>query len=226
MFKEKSGLNLKKIFILGAGGFAKEVFMLVKDINSITPTYEFGGFVDINPERNKLNIAGADFEILDQKIFLDNYGSKEDSICLAIGVGNPVVLEKISKTFNKFIFPNLIHPKSHLDSELNILGKGNIITAGCVFTVDIKVGSFNIFNLNTTLGHDSVIADGNVINPGCNLSGGINIGSFNLIGTGATILQNLKIGSHSILGAGAVLVSDIESKKMALGVPAKVIKDL
>ena len=37
---------MKKIVIVGAGGFGREVEWLIKSINQVNPTYEMIGFVD------------------------------------------------------------------------------------------------------------------------------------------------------------------------------------
>lgn len=45
------------------------------------------------------------------------------------------------------------------------------------------------------------------------------------IGYGAQIMSGVTIGSHSIIGAGAVVTHDIPQYSVAVGVPARVIKD-
>lgn len=217
---------MKAIYVLGAGGFAKEVWFLINEINKIKPQYVFKGFIDEMLKADSLNVGDNTFDVIDKDIFLDRADANKENINIAVGIGNPQVIRRITQDFSGYVFPNLIHPGCYGYFDSIKLGQGNIITAGCNFTVNIKIGSFNIFNLNTTVGHDCVIKDFNIINPGVNLSGGLVIGSCNLIGTGAAILQNLKIGSESIIGAGAVLTKDLESRKLAVGVPAKTIKDL
>ena len=50
-------------------------------------------------------------------------------------------------------FPNIIDPSVQM-SERITMGKGNIICAGNILTVDIALGDFNIINLDCTVGHD------------------------------------------------------------------------
>ncbi|MBY0452732.1 MAG: hypothetical protein K2P92_06825 [Bdellovibrionaceae bacterium] len=217
----------RPIYILGSGGFAKEVWLLIQVINENSPEFEFKGFIDlVTPENQNVKIGSNQFPILNEADFLATYQKTASDICLAVGMGQPRLIKKVTDRFKGFTFPNLFHPLStrHFDSLQ--IGEGNIITAGSQFTVNINVGSFNIFNLNMTLGHDSVIENCNVFNPGCNISGGVRIGSENLIGTGSAILQNLKVGAGSILGAGAVLTENLADLSLAVGVPAKVIKTL
>jgi sugar O-acyltransferase (sialic acid O-acetyltransferase NeuD family) len=214
---------MKDIYILGSGGFAKEVHFLIKEINrnSATPIYNFKAFIDVTKE-SKLFIGDKSYPIIEEESFL-LLPSKE--ICLAIGIGNPKALARLCpKLSGKYSFPNLISPTAIYDQASVKFGEGNIISSGCIFTVDIKVDSFNIFNLNTTVGHDTEIGSFNVINPGANISGGVHIGNCNLIGTNATILQNIRINSNSILGASSLLLKDLDSNLLAVGCPAKAIK--
>ena len=46
------------------------------------------------------------------------------------------------------------------------------------------------------------------------------------IGRGATILDGVTIGSNSVIGAGAVVTKDIPDHCVAVGVPARVIKQI
>lgn len=45
------------------------------------------------------------------------------------------------------------------------------------------------------------------------------------VGYGAQIMSGVTIGSHSIIGAGAVVTHNIPEYSVAVGVPARVIKD-
>ncbi|WP_339625065.1 acetyltransferase [uncultured Winogradskyella sp.] len=210
---------IKDIYIIGSGGFAKEVYYLIDAINSKNLTYNVCGFIAKNDtEQNPI----FGIPIINESDFLKHQSSAN----LAIGIGDPQIIKKLKSVYANYNFPNLIHPGFNGYVNEIELGYGNIITAGCNFTCAIKIGDLNIFNLNVTLGHDAVIGDCNVINPGVNLSGGITIGDHNLIGSGATVLQNLTIGSNSILGANSLLTKNLASNKLAIGLPAKPIKDL
>ncbi len=55
--------------------------------------------------------------------------------------------------------------------------------------------------------------------------GCIEVGDNVFIGSGTTILYDVKIGSNVIIGAGSVVTKDIPDGSIAVGVPAKVISD-
>lgn len=209
-----------RYYILGSGGFAKEVYFLAKEC--LDDTYIFGGFIDFKPSAKSVVVRGHSENVIDEDFFLKNI-KPSSNVNIYHGIGDPTLLEKLSIKFKDYIFPNLIHPNFIGDIISIHFGKGNIITAGCIFTVDIVVGSHNIFNLGTTLGHDSIIGDFNVFNPGANISGGVHINSGNLFGTNCTVLQMLQIGSKNIIGASTLANKNVYDNSIIIGVPGKVI---
>ncbi|WP_271856137.1 NeuD/PglB/VioB family sugar acetyltransferase [Patiriisocius marinus] len=209
------------IYIVGAGGAAKEIYHLINSINIETPTYIVKGFVDIS-KADTLNVAGKEFEIINEKSFLSNFSEK---VHVVFAIADTKRLKQIVSEYishENFIFPNLIHPKVHIDDSVK-MSKANIISEACVFTVDISIGSYNYFNRGVHVGHDCNIESYNVINPCAVISGSVKIDDEVFIGTNATVLQNLNIGKKATIGAGAVVVKDVKGNTLVVGVPAKEI---
>lgn len=207
---------MNEIFIIGAGGFAKEVYSLLKDFG----VYKIGGFIDINPLSNDIKIGNDNVSIINEEKFLSEY--KNVNVC--IGTGYPKVIKKIIDKYQNYVFPNIIHPSFIGNKDSILIGYGNIITAGVIFTTDIKIGNFNVFNLGCTVGHDCEILNGNVFNPKTNISGNCYIKNNNLFGVGSSILEKLSVGDNNIIGGGAVIITDINNDSTYVGVPAKKIK--
>lgn len=205
---------MKKLVIVGNGGFAKEVEWLVERINAVTPTWNFMGFID--NDSNNPKVIGDDKYVL----------SYEEELYVSIAIGTSAIRRKIYSSYKEnpnIIFPNLIDP-SVLISDRVSFGEGNIICAGSILTVDITIGNCNIINLDCTIGHDAILRNFVTINPSVNVSGNATIGSGSNIGTGTQIIQGLSIGDNSIVGAGAVVNTDLPANCTAVGIPAKVIK--
>jgi sugar O-acyltransferase (sialic acid O-acetyltransferase NeuD family) len=208
---------MNKIYIIGASGFAKEVYCLLRDIN----TYEIGGFIDKNPINKNLKIGDDTIEIIDEDFFLENF--KNCFVC--IGIGSPKIINIIVNKYKNYVFPNIIHPSFIGNNKSIFFGIGNVITAGVIFTTNIKIGSFNIFNINMTLGHDSIIGDENVFNPSTNISGNNKIGNSNLFGVGSISLENMEIGDNNIIGASALITKNVNNNGVYMGIPSKLIKN-
>ena len=210
---------MKKIAIVGAGGFAREILTLINDINKVTPLYEVVGFVDSGKSNtiHGLPVIGDDAEI----------NATKEPFSLVIAVGEPHLKEKIHRKFtNPLIsFPTLIHPSVIIgDKGSVIIGKGCIICAGNILTTDIKLHKFVTLNLACTVGHDTEIADYSSFMPSVNISGEVNVGKGVYVGTGAKIINQVEIGEGTIVGAGAVVAKSLPANCTAVGVPAKPIK--
>ncbi len=203
------------LWILGAGGFAKEVCWLAR----ATGKFNVRGFFDLSGGYETV-IGNISYPVLPEGAI----ATLKKGSALAIGSGDPHVIAKLSARYKEeWPFPNLIHPTMTGDEHGVTMGIGNIITSNTMFTTAIRIGSFNVFNLTCTIGHDCIIGDANVINPSANISGSVTIGNNNLIGTNATVLQGLNIGDDCRIGAGSVVTKDVASGLTVVGVPAKTL---
>jgi sugar O-acyltransferase (sialic acid O-acetyltransferase NeuD family) len=204
---------MKDLAIIGAGDFGREVALLVHQLNKAQPTWNLVGFYDDNLPKGsrvfKLPVLGG-------------VGDIKNDPSLVVGISNPKVKKSIVEKLagQGFDFPSLISPSCEVGDPDNFLGKGCIITAGCILTVNITIGDFVIINLATTVGHDAHIGDFTSIMPHCSISGGAKIGSECYFGTGSSILQNLSIGDGSIIGAGAVITKSFPANAKLIGLPA------
>jgi acetyltransferase-like isoleucine patch superfamily enzyme len=61
---------------------------------------------------------------------------------------------------------------------------------------------------------------------GMNTKGPLDLGSNCWLGARVTLLDGVTVGEHTTLGAGAVVTSDIPANSIAVGVPARVVKQL
>ncbi|MCQ4139025.1 MULTISPECIES: acetyltransferase [unclassified Chryseobacterium] len=210
---------MKKIAIIGAGGFGREVKMLIDQINEKSPEYEIIGFYDDKEHQEFINGIPYLGKI-------ENINSFTQHLSLAIAIGDPLTKKKILNTIkNQNIeFPNLIHPSVIIGKDNVVLGKGNIICAGSIITVDIIIEDFVILNLACTVGHDTQIKNFCSFMPTVNISGEVVINENVYVGTGAKIINLLEIGENSIIGAGAVVAKNIPANCTAVGIPAKPIK--
>lgn len=213
--------ELKKLYIVGAGGFGREVLWLVHRINASVLTWDVVGFIDDNKELH--GKTQDNYPILGGCNYLAELNEEVWVICsIASAKAKKNVIDRISKIDN-VKYAMLIDP-SVIMSERVVIGNGTIICAGTIITVDIQIGAHVILNLDCTVGHDAIVEDYVTIYPSVNISGNTIIGESSELGTGCQIIQGKKVGRQSIIGAGAVVVRDIPDKCTAVGIPAKPIK--
>ena len=113
------------------------------------------------------------------------------------------------------------------DCPQNIhLGKEVFINAGCKFQAQggIYIGDKSLIGHNTiiaTINHDVFPENRRDLIPKR-----VIIGKNVWIGSGSIILPGVSIGDNAIIGAGSVVTKDIPKNSIAVGNPAKVIKNI
>ena len=210
---------MKQIAIFGAGGFGREVKMLIDQINAVEKIWEFIGYFDDD-------FTHAKVPAKEQLGGMERLNAHEEQLFLVLAIGNPVVKRKIhSKITNaKIQYPTLIHPNVVAGTSNVSIGEGCIICAGNILTVDLRIGNHVILNLACTVGHDTIIGNYCSFMPGVNISGEVDIKEAVYVGTGAKIINQLEIGLNTIVGAGAVVSKSLPENCTAVGIPAKPIK--
>ncbi len=211
---------MKNIVIVGAGGFGREVKIIIDDINKVNSDYKFLGFYDDNIDKG-LMVNG--FPVLGT---INDLNNLKEEIFVALGVGEPrTKMNLVNLLSNKNLkFTTLIHPSSIISSDEVNIGKGTIICAGTIITCNIQIKDFVTINLMCTVGHDTLIKDYCSFMPSVNVSGEVEVQECVYVGTGAKIINRLQIGKNTIVGAGAVVSKSLPENCTAVGIPAKPIK--
>ena len=207
------------IGIFGTSGFAREVADIVVAVGD-------------RPVFVARDRAEADAWAFEGEVILEGEVGRDPAMAYAIGIGDNAVRERVAGRFGELSFPTLIHPSATFGTgqrEAVEAGRGTIVCAGVRFTNNIRVGSFGIFNLNATIGHDCVIEDFVNVSPGAAISGNVHLAARCWIGTGAAVNQGsneakLRIGADTVIGSGAVVVKDCDEAGIYVGIPARRIK--
>ncbi len=131
-----------------------------------------------------------------------------------------------------------IHPEAFVAETAVIIGdveikKGANIWYGAVLrgdTCKLIVGENTSIQDNCVVHSEAgtvfEIKDHCIVGHQAMLHGPGTVGSSTTIGIGAKILQGANVGNGCIIGAGAVVTKDIRDNVMALGIPARIKKEL
>lgn len=206
---------MKEVVIIGAGGFGKEVLFLARRSGR-----NVKGFLDDTPSLQGNIVMGV--PILGGVANWVDY--KECDFVVAIGspLGKWKIVEELGLGHDKPSFATLIDPSAIVGEGCEV-GEGAVICAGVVCTVDVLIGKHVHINLNSTVGHGTIVGDMSTVSPQVAISGGVLLGARCSIGTAASIREKLTLGDECVVGMGGVLVKNIESKSIVMGNPAKEI---
>ncbi|MEL4242485.1 acetyltransferase [Shewanella xiamenensis] len=208
---------MKKLIVVGGGGFAKEVIWLANDCG-----YHVYGVLDDNTLVHGKRIL--DVPILG---YVSDWASYSDCEFI-VAIGSPrtrkLVVEKMN-TLGIPEFATLVHP-TVIKSNQVTFDIGCMVCAGMVFTVEITVGKHCIFNINGTVGHETQVGDYVTIAPIVAISGNVNLQDCVEVGTGASIRQGVTLSKGAMLGMGGVLTKNIPENYIYAGNPAKPLKEL
>ncbi len=217
-------MTKRKLVIVGAGGFAREVKWLASDITAAADGdagFDFVGYVV--SDTSKVSEYDSADEILGDFGWLRDNPDRFD--CLAMGIGNArprlEVADELEAEYGADYWPSMVHPSAHFDRASARLGHGVQICANVIGTVNLVFEPFAMVNLACTMGHEAVLRRACTLNPTVNISGGVDIGAGALVGTGAQILQYLTVGDGAIVGGGAVVTKNVAPGVLVVGAPAR-----
>lgn len=208
-------MKVKKLCIVGAGGFGREVLSSFKDSFVLAGKAIEDNVVFLDDNSNLKNRKVAGINVIQTPDFIpSNYD-------VVIAIGDSQIRERIVTMLPKETnYTTLIHPTAIILDQTKI-GLGSIITAGCIITCNISIGKHSILNLHTTIGHDCQIGNFLTTAPGVHISGDCNFGNCINLGTNSSVKQGLKICDDVTIGMGGVAVKDILTKGTYIGNPLK-----
>jgi sugar O-acyltransferase (sialic acid O-acetyltransferase NeuD family) len=202
------------MILAGAGGFAKEVFEIIKENNQ---TQGLQVYVD---KEYKSDQQFYSYPIINDTNVLKNHFRNDNSF--VIGIGNPKSrLDFTQRLINLGGQPfSLISPNAELGSQNVSIGEGTVILGGARVSNSVTINQGSIVYYNAVIAHDCKIGDFVEISPSATILGNVTIGDLTQIGANATILPNVTIGKNVIVGAGTVVTKNIEDNSIVVGNPA------
>lgn len=205
---------MKKVFIVGGDGFARECHSNLNVMKRDDPSIEFGGFLGHGGYGHTVNYKHLQEFYLGEE---SDHTFKEDEYVI-IGAGYPDLRRKIYNDLKKrnVRFFNLILGK--YGSSVTF-GEANI-SVYTSLTVNTKIGNGNVFNGAVIVGHDTEIGDFNFFGPRSSVLGTVKIGNDNIIGTNAVILPHAKIGNNNKVAPLSAVYKGCRHNCYMLGNPA------
>lgn len=208
------------LFIVGAGGFGREVFSMIRALNGSDGMPQIAGFIDDNPFAADLkNLEALGSQIVGS---IDDLVRRTEPFSAVLAVGSAVDREHIASLLahSPVTYPVLVHPQSTIGCDVH-LSEGVVVAAGSRLSTNIQVGRHVQIDQNAAIGHDCELGDFSRLNPQACVSGAVTIGRRAMIGANAIVLQGLKVGDDARVGAGAVVTHSVDPDTTVMGVPAR-----
>ena len=209
----------RSIAIVGAGGHARSVANVIFSL----PEYRLVSFLD-TPLTKREEIFGVPvIELPEPMSGLPGL----DVECIAFGRGNNFLRSKRMDQMASFgiPFPALIHPGAHVGHDVEV-GAGTMVMPGAILNVSARIGRGCVINTGSIVEHGTLVGDFSNIAPGAAVASNVRLGSHVFIGIGATVNGGLTIGDNTVVGAGAAVVKDLEPGILAVGVPARRLREV
>jgi sugar O-acyltransferase (sialic acid O-acetyltransferase NeuD family) len=106
------------------------------------------------------------------------------------------------------------------------IGLGSQLFPGSIVNAGAELGVNVIVNSGAIVEHDCIIGAHAHVATGARLASTVQVGEGAHIGAGATVRQCIAIGAGAIVGAGAVVVKDVPPYTVAVGVPARLLRQV
>ena len=196
---------MKKVYIIGTGGFAAELTEYINDNNKKESNkIEIQGYFDINNKNYKIYNFEAPFLGEEEKYTFP----KNATIYLA--VGDNLIRKRIIDYFknNSINFGTFIHHSCIVSSSATI-HSGNILCPNIIIGPNVILEKNNLINYKTAIPHDCQIGESNVFSPNVNITGYTIIGNNNFFGISSSSIPNIKIGNNNKIQAGLTVDRNI-----------------
>jgi len=208
---------VKRLIIVGAGGFGREVLQWAIDAGYDCGEWRIRGFLDDDPR------ALAAFPQVQLPIIsgIAACAPRPDDF-YACGLGLPALkrtcISRVLANGGRFI--TIVHPTAQLGANARI-GCGCVICPGAVLTCDVRLGDFVTVNCQATVGHDARIGTWSTLNGHCDVTGRVHLGEGVLMGSHASVIPGVCVGDWAVIGAGSVAMFQVRPHTTVIGVPAR-----
>lgn len=208
----------KRLLIVGAGGFGREVLAWAEDVANAAdrPPWSDVAFLDGDP--NALDGYRVDNQIVGDP---DTHAPSGDEV-FACAIGDPAAKLRVCRSLRDrgARFTTLVHPTAMVGPRCR-LGEGVVLCPQATLTVDVTLGDFVALNARAGVGHDAVLGDGCTVSAYCDITGRCRLGEGVFLGSHAAMLPGSTAGEYARVAAGSVVYRRVAPHATVSGAPAK-----
>jgi sugar O-acyltransferase (sialic acid O-acetyltransferase NeuD family) len=208
------------VVIVGAGGFARELKLLLPDCLSESE-YRFKGFLGkdqgVGPDETVRQLTLGDPE--------EYRPQPNDRFVLAIGSMDHRrrVVESIVERGGRFV--TMIHPLAFVASTAQ-LGEGVVIYPYAVVSNEAELQDYAKLNYYASVGHNSRVGKYCLLAPYATVNGFSVLEDEVFMSTHTTVAPVLHVGQRTKLSANSALMVDASPDSFVFGVPGKCVRQV
>lgn len=210
------------LVIIGTGGHARELHAIVEALENQAPDeFSMVGWLDSNTAQHGQQVHGL--PVRGGLEWLQGHPEVE----VVVGIGAPAVRRRVTRQVQALgheRFATLVHPSAVVGQRVK-LGAGAVVCPGVIVTADAQLGAHVHLNTGCVVTHDDVLGDFSTVSPRAVVAGNVILGEGVEVGMNASIIQGRRIGAWSVIGAQGCVIDDLPANVIAVGAPAKVIKE-
>jgi len=207
--------DVRRILIVGAGGFGREVLEWTV---AAWPSAQqkIAGFLSADLDDKLLPQLPI---VADPDDFTPLPG---DGLLLAIGI--PDIRRRVAESLGArgANFLTLIHPTAIVAKSATI-GTGSVLCPHAIVSDSASTGRCALLNYFSSVGHDASMGDFAVLSPYAALGGGSRLAEDGFLGMHAAIAPRRTVGRGSRVSANSVAMTDAAPFSLVYGVPGRVV---
>jgi sugar O-acyltransferase (sialic acid O-acetyltransferase NeuD family) len=207
---------MKDLYIVGAGGFGREVYAWLLDLPECNVEWKICGFLDDNLQaldgfKYAPGVVArvSDFQPASNDLFVCAIGARAHKRRVCEG------LKDRGATFY-----TVVHPTAIVGANVS-LGAGVVLCPRVSVTCDVEIAEMAMLNLHCTVGHDVRIGAWSTISAQCDLTGFVQLGEDTFLGSGVRVIPGKRIGDGAVVGAGSVVIRHVRPGQKVFGNPAR-----
>jgi len=206
------GAECRRILIVGAGGFGREIRCWIRDA---WPEGASGdvGFLDADASR-----GGAHGPVVgDPSTYQPLPGDG-----LLLGIGIPGIRRRLAEGLaargGRFL--TLVHPTAVVAPSA-VIGEGATVCPHGIVSADAVLGRCVLVNYHASVAHDAAVGDYAVLAPYATLGGFAQVGADVFLGLHASIGPGRQVGARSKVSANSCALADVPPDTLVWGVPGR-----
>lgn len=210
--------DVRRILIVGAGGFGREVLQWARDAWP-DDRHRIVGF--LSADHDILDGCDCDIAIVATP---DVYRpAPGDGFLLGIGV--PYARRRVAEDLctRGAEFLTLVHPTAIVAESAHI-GEGAILCPYTIASDSCRLGRFALMNYHTSLGHDASAGDFAVLSPYATLGGNAHVADDVFLGLHASIGPGKTVGPRSKVSANSCVLTSAPGDSLIFGVPGRIVR--